>query len=81
MIKIRKELHKYREKILYPTDYRLLIVQGLWLAHYQILLILFLNEFIKLNANTKTMIKNVKLAELNTKIATAFVNTQALKMI
>ena len=81
LIKIRKKLRKYREKIPHPTDYKLLIVQGLWLAHYQILLILFLNEFIKLNANTKKMIKNVKLAELSTKIATAFVNSQTLKMI
>ena len=28
-----------------------------------------------------TMIKNVKLAELNTKISTAFLNTETLKMI
>ena len=34
---------------LYPTDYKLLIVQGLWQAHYQILSIIFLIEFIKLN--------------------------------
>ena len=33
----------------------------------------------KLNLNTDTMIKNVKLAELNTKIAIAFFNAKTLK--
>ena len=32
-------------------------------------------EFIKINANTNAMIKNVKLAELNANIATDFLNT------
>ena len=35
----------------------------------------------KLNGNTITMIKFVKLANLNTSIATAYLNTQTLKMI
>ena len=46
----------------YPTDYNLLIEQDLWQAHYQTLLIILLMEFIKLNADTNTMFKNVKLA-------------------
>ena len=46
-----------------------------------ILSIIFLKEFIKLNVNTDTMIKHVKLAELNVNIKTAFLNTQTLKMI
>ena len=33
----------------YLTKYNLLIAQGLWQAHYQILLIILLKEFIKLN--------------------------------
>ena len=33
-------------------------------------------EFIKLNVKMDMTIKNVKRAELNTKIATAFLNTQ-----
>ena len=33
-------------------------------------------EFIKLNVNMETMIKYVKLAELNTTIPTTFLNTQ-----
>ena len=33
---------------IYFIYYNLLIVQGLWQAHYQILLILFLKEFIEL---------------------------------
>ena len=42
---------------------------------------MFLKEFIKLNVNTDTIIKNVKLAELKTNIANVFLNTQTLKMI
>ena len=44
----------------YPTDYNLIIVQDLWQAHHQILLIILLKEFMKLNVNTDTMVKNVK---------------------
>ena len=33
-----------------------------------------LQEFIRLNVNTDMKIKNVKLTELSTKIATAFLN-------
>ena len=36
---------------------------------------------IKLNLNMDTMIKNVKLVELNIDIATVFLNKQTLKMI
>ena len=46
----------------YPMDYTLLIVQDLWQAHYEILLIIFLKEFIKLNVNMNIIIKNVKRA-------------------
>ena len=52
---------------MYLTDYNLLIAQELWQAHYQILLMILLNKFIELNVNTDTIIKNVKLVELNTK--------------
>ena len=65
----------------YLTDYILLIAQDLRKAHYQILLLILLKEFIKLNLNTNMMIKNVKLVELDTKIATAFWNRKTLKMI
>ena len=57
---------------LYPNNYILFIVKDLWEAYYQILLLILLKEFIKLNLNTDTMIKNVKLEELDIKIATAF---------
>ena len=63
MIKMEKKLQKT-----YCTYYNLLIAQGLWQAHYQILSIIFLKEFIELNVNTD-MIKNVKLVELNISIA------------
>ena len=67
---MEKKLHK-----IYLTYYNLLIVQDLWQAHYQILSIIFLKEFIELNVNTDMMTKNVILAELNISIATVFLNT------
>ena len=63
MIKMEKKLQKT-----YCTYYNLLIAQGLWQAHYQILSIIFLKEFIELNVNTDMMIKNMKLVELNISI-------------
>ena len=66
---------------IYLTYYNLLIAQDLSQAHYQILSIIFLEEFIKLNVNTDTMIENMKLKELHTKYATLFLNTQILKVI
>ena len=62
-------------------NYNLLIVQDLWKVHYQILLIILLTEFIKLNSNIDTIIKNAKYVELNIKIVSAFLNTQTLKML
>ena len=56
----------------YTTDNNLLIAQYLWQPDYQILLINLPNEFIKLNVDTDTMIKNVKLTKLKIKVATAF---------
>ena len=66
---------------IYLTYYSLLIAQDLWQDHYQILSIIFLKEFVKLNVNLDTMIKNMKIVELHTKYVTAFLNTKALKMI
>ena len=65
----------------YLTYYNLLMAQDLWQAHDQIFSITFLMEFIKLNVNTDTMIKNVKHVELNISIVIAFVNMKILKMI
>ena len=50
------------------------MMQDSWQDHYQILSIIFLKEFIRLNVNTDT----IKLAELNKSIATVFLNTQTL---
>ena len=58
-----------------------MIAQHLWQAHCQILSIMFLKEFIKLNVNIDKMIKNVKLVKLNISIVTVFLNTQILEMI
>ena len=66
---------------IYPKDYNLLTAQDSWQAHHQILSVIFLKEFKKLNANPKTMIKNVKLVKLNINNATVTLNTQTLKII
>ena len=59
----------------------LLISQDVWQAHYQILSIIFLKEFLELNVKSDMMTKNVKLVELNISIATVFLNTQILNII
>ena len=48
----------------YLTNYNLLIAQDLWQAHYQILLINLLKEFIKLTENMDMITKNAKNIEL-----------------
>ena len=73
-------MEKKLQKI-YLTFYSLLIAQDLWQASYQILLIIYLKEFIELIVNRDMMIKNVKLVELNISIVTVFLNIQTLKMI
>ena len=75
LINMEQELQK-----LDLTHYRLLIAQDLWQPHNQILSIMFLKQFIKLNVNSDTIIKIMKHAELNISIATVFLNTQTLKM-
>ena len=65
---MEKELQK-----IYLAYYNLLIAQGSWQAHYQILL---MSEFIKLNVYTDTMIKNVKLAESNICVGIVFLHEQ-----
>ena len=64
-----------KQKIFF-TYYNLLIGKDLWQAHHQILLAIFLIEFITLNTNTKIMTKNVRLVEINISIAAVFWNTQ-----
>ena len=66
---------------IYLTYYNILIAQVLWQAHYQILSIIFLKEFIELIVNADMMIKNVKLVELNISIKIFFLKMQFLKMI
>ena len=76
LIKMEKKLQK-----IYRTYYNLLIVQDLWQAHYKILSIIFLKNFVELRVNTNMMIENVKTVQLNISIANVFLNTQILKMI
>ena len=66
---------------IYLKYYNLLIAEDLWQDHCQIMSIIFLKKFIKLDRNTGKMVKNVKLVELNTSTVTVFLNTQILKMI
>ena len=40
-----------------------------------------MKEYLKVNGNTNTMTKFVKLANLNANFGTAFLNTQTLRMI
>ena len=76
LIKMEKKIQK-----IYRTYYNLLIVQDLWQAHYKILSIIFLKNFVELRVNTNMMIENVKPVQLNISIANVFLNTQILKMI
>ena len=71
---------KNGKEITKTVSCNLLIAQDLWQAHYRILSIILLKEFIKLNVDTDTVVKYVKLSELNKTIATAFLNIQTLKM-
>ena len=57
-------MEKKLQKI-YIIHYSLLIAQGLWQAHYQILSIIFLKKFTELTVHPDMMIENMKLAELN----------------
>ena len=57
----------------------LLITQDLRQAHYQILSIILLKEFIRLSVNTDMIISNVERVQLNTKIMRAVLNTQNFK--
>ena len=64
-----------------PIDYNLLIAQDLCYTNYQNLLIILMKKFIKLIANADIITKNKKTDGINTKIASAVLNRQALKMI
>ena len=61
---------------IYLTYYNLLIAQYLWQAHYQILPIIFLKEFIELNVNSDMTTTNLKHVQFNISIATVFLNTK-----
>ena len=54
-----------------------LIAQELLQAHYQILLIILLTEFMKLNVKMAMTTKNLKHVELNTKIEYSLEYTNA----
>ena len=76
LIKMEKKSQKP-----YLADYDLLAAQDLCQAQYQILLIVFLKEFIKLNAKVNIVIKNGKRVEITKKIAFFSLKAQTSKVI
>ena len=54
-------------------------MEDLWQAHYQILSIIFLKEFIKLNVNTDTMIKKCKTCRIKYKYCNCFLEYTKFK--
>ena len=58
----------------YPTNYNLLIVWNLLQVYYQILLIILVKKFIKLNVNMDMIMKNVHNREINTTITSTILN-------
>ena len=68
------------QKNTYLTDNNSMTAQGLRQGHFQILLIISQKEFIKSNLNTDMMMGSVKCEELNTEIASVFVNTETLNI-
>ena len=75
-----KKYHKVRDHCHYKQEYRG-DVYSLWQVYNQILSIIFLKEFIELNVNSNTIIKNVKRVELSISILIVFLNTPTLQMI
>ena len=59
-------------QIIYPKYYNFMIAQHLWQAHCQILSIIFLKEFIKLNVNIDKMIKKCETCEIKYKYCDCF---------
>ena len=64
---------------IYVTYYNLLTAQDLWQAHYQILSIIFLKEFTKLNVNTDTMIKECETCEITYEVCDCFLEYKNFK--
>ena len=59
--------------------YNLLLTHDLWQAHYQILSTVLLKEFIKLNANTDTMIKKLETCKIEYKHCDYFLEYTTFK--
>ena len=74
MIKTEKKLQK-----IYLAYNNLLTAQVLWLAHSQFLSIIFLKEFIKVNANTSTIIEKCETCGITYKACECFVKCTNFK--
>ena len=57
---------------IYLIYHNLLIAQDLWQAHYRILSLIFLKEFIELNVNTDMMIKKCETCGIKRKYCNCF---------
>ena len=57
---------------IYLIYHNLLIAQDLWQAHYRILSLIFLKEFIELNVNTDMMIKKCETCGIKHKYCNCF---------
>ena len=64
---------------MYPTYCNLLIVQDLLQARYQILSMIFLKGFLKLNVNMDTMIKKCETCGIAYKVCNCFLEYRNIK--
>ena len=64
---------------IYPSYYNLLIAQDLWQAHYQILSIDFLKEFVELNVNLDMTMKKYETCKIKYKYCNCFLEYQNFK--
>ena len=76
-------INKKEEKVTKTISYRLQFIDSarFMIRNFQVSLIILLKEFMKLKVNMDMIVKNVKHAELNTKIVNTALNMQTLKMI
>ena len=61
------------------VDYKLLLAKDFWQVHYQILLIISLKKFIKLNVNMNMMIKKCGTCFIKYKYCECFFESTSVK--
>ena len=68
MEKEATRIDKKGKEITKTISYRLQFIESAIITHYQILLIILLSEFTKLNVHTDMIIKNITHVKLNTRL-------------